>query len=336
MNTNDVKHFLMSGKRISLSLIFSFFYLLCTTMGLFAQNVENLHIEKVQDEGLSNDYINCISQDSNDFLWFGTREGLFRYDGYGFEAFRNLPGDSTTIINNGINFLYPEKNRLWVGSRGGLSCVDNDTQTLKNFRYHEFLQVYAILPKDDQTFWVGTSTGLFQFNKRNLQWKRISALGKNVFVRSLSDDKKDHLYITTQNGFYRYTESAGTCKYYRPDLPSFPKKDKNSPLTFCTSLLDREGNLWLGTWDAGIAKFNPKTEEIKVWSHQTDDVHLLPYKIATGLLQYDNDNVWIANKEGGLTIFNPSKNKFTNYPVEWNSENKLSGAVIALFRDRSG
>ena len=330
------KYSLMPEKTISFSFFILFFYFLSISNTIFGQNIGNLHIEKVQEDGLSNVYINCIQQDSNGFLWFGTVEGLFRYDGYNYKSFRNLPGDTTTLVNNAITFLYPDKKNLWVGSLGGLSCIDINTQTVKNYTSKEFLQAYTILPKNDSVFWVGTTIGLFQFNKKNSQWKRVPAIAKNVFINSLCDDKKNHLYITTQNGFYRYTISTGASKYYKPDLPKYPNSDINQQLPFMCSSSDHEGNIWMGTWDAGLVRFNPKTEEIKTWSHQTDDIHLLPYKIVMGLLPDDNGNIWIANKEGGLTIFNPSKNEFTNYPVEWGSENKISGSVKVLFRDRSG
>ena len=89
-----------------------FFSLLILPSFLFSQNTDNLRIEKVPEEGLTNDYVVCINQDTNGFMWFGTREGLFRYDGYSFKAFKNLPGDSTSLVNNVIITLYPEKNNL--------------------------------------------------------------------------------------------------------------------------------------------------------------------------------------------------------------------------------
>lgn len=78
-----------------------------------AQDIANLHIEKVQDEGLTNTYISGIAQDKNGFIWLGTREGLFKYDGYTYTPFRNIPGDSSTIFNNSILCLYTANNSLW-------------------------------------------------------------------------------------------------------------------------------------------------------------------------------------------------------------------------------
>src|SRR4051812_6577129 len=83
-------------------------------------------LEKVTGDGLTNYYIKCIQQDKSGFLWFGTEEGLFRYDGYTFTAYKNFPADNQSLCNNNIEFLYPEEDgSLWVGSRGGLSCINS-------------------------------------------------------------------------------------------------------------------------------------------------------------------------------------------------------------------
>ena len=99
----------------------------------FSQNIENLNIEKIQDEGLTSSYINCILQDKNGFIWVGTGEGLFRYDGYSFKAFRNLPGNPATLANNRVTTLYTENDNLWLGTGSGLSCMNINTGIVKNF-----------------------------------------------------------------------------------------------------------------------------------------------------------------------------------------------------------
>jgi len=334
MKTNNNGFSLLRNCIISLQ--FCFIYLLLMPNRLAAQNINNLHIEKVPEDGLLNSFINCISQDSNGFMWFGTTEGLYRYDGYNFKSFRNFPGDSTTLSNNVIYMLYPEGRHLWVGTVTGLSCIDIDSQTIKNIPTPRPFQVNALLPSGGDTFWVGTTIGLYQYNKVTSQWKTIPAIGKNVFAGSIIDDKKGHLYILSKGGFYCYTKSTGSSKFYNPSFPVYPLEGKDWLLSYSKGYLDGQGNLWMGAWDAGLIKFDTKTQKFDVWSHQTDDTHFLPYKIIMDILPDDNGNLWLANKEGGLTIFDPSKNKFANYPVDWKSDTKLSGSAIALFRDKSG
>ena len=313
----------------------AFVFLIFVKTLVFAQDIDHLHIEQVQEEGLSNNSIMCINQDTNGFLWFGTREGLFRFDGYAYKAFKNFPGDSSTLVNNVIRCLYPDKNKLWIGTFGGLSYLDIESQRIKNFYWNELLQVSAIVPKDDSTLWVGTSKGLFQFNKIKCNWKRAPGLEENIFITSICDDKKKHLYITTKKEFYCYNISNASYQHYRPDLPTYPKINKKFDATFIKSLLARDGTIWMTTWGCGLVQFNPQNGKLKSWCALTANIHALPYKIAFDLLEDGGGNIWFANKEGGLTIFEPAKNRFVNYPIDWKSDNNLSRAVNAVFKDRS-
>ena len=294
----------------------------------------NINLEKVQGEGLTNNYIKCIQQDTKGFLWFGTEEGLFRYDGYSYQSFRNFPGDPQTLINNNIEFLFPERNLLWVGSRGGLSCIDINTNAIRNFSPGELVTVYAVLSENDSTFWIGTSAGLFQFNKRNASWKRITSLEKNVFIRSLCDDGKNHLYITSHNGFYCYDKIAGTCRHY---LIPPPVNEIQSFQIIHKSLLDNNGTLWMTTWTAGLIEFDPRTQKIKEWLYEKDNPKLKqPYIRAYDIFQNTDGKMWMANSELGLTIFNTSNHSIINYPIAWDDENKSINKTYSLFRDRSG
>ncbi len=304
-----------------------------------AQNISNLHIEKVQDDGLTNEVITCMAQDNNGFMWFGTEEGVFKYDGYSFKAYRHLPGDTATLLNNVIVSLYAEGNDMWVGTVGGLSCININTNTVKNFIPAKPMQVNTILPADKNGFWLATQSGLYQFNKNTSAFNLMPVMGHNTRVHYMTDDHLGHLYLSSFNGVYCYTKATGACKFFHFDVAVFPKVDKNSPdnrVAVGKSIIDRKGNLWTCSFGAGLIRFDIHNGEVKSWSHPTYDVHQLPYLITGELITDDFDNIWIANTEGGLNIFNPSKNEFTNYPVEWKSENKISDGVISLFRDRSG
>src|ERR1700755_250986 len=67
------------------------------------------------EQGLSNSTINCIYQDSRGFMWFGTRDGLNRYDGVKMTVYKNRPNDKTSLGNNFINSIAEDKDgNLWI------------------------------------------------------------------------------------------------------------------------------------------------------------------------------------------------------------------------------
>src|SRR5687767_2042498 len=85
------------------------------------------------EHGLSQDTVTCILQDHERFMWFGTEEGLNRYDGYSFKVFKHDPKDPTSLASSFIYVIYEDRaHRLWVGTTAGLSLFDRATETFRN------------------------------------------------------------------------------------------------------------------------------------------------------------------------------------------------------------
>jgi len=86
------------------------------------------------EDGLSQGSINCIFQDSRGFLWFGTKQGLNKYDGFNIDIFDHDPFDPSSLSNNNVSCVTEDKNGdLWVGTSAGLNKFDYDLQNFKRF-----------------------------------------------------------------------------------------------------------------------------------------------------------------------------------------------------------
>ena len=100
------------------------------------QDLQFTHLST--EEGLSQSNVTCILQDSKGFMWFGTFNGLNRYDGYNFESFHYHQNDSNSLSHNYISALIEDrKGYIWVGTSGGLNRYDPKTNRFKS--YLEFL-----------------------------------------------------------------------------------------------------------------------------------------------------------------------------------------------------
>src|SRR3954465_8238761 len=76
-------------------------------------------------QGLSNNSVQCIYQDHNGLMWFGTYDGLNSYDGYGFRVFRNTINDTGSIPHNYIYAIHEDRNNnLWVGTGQGVAVYN--------------------------------------------------------------------------------------------------------------------------------------------------------------------------------------------------------------------
>src|SRR3712207_5949939 len=107
----------MQNTRHTAFLLLTFFMLLAGPRA-YAQELKFSHIS--DEQGLSEGVVNCIARDSKGFMWFGTQDGLNRYDGYKITYYRHNPADSNTISNNFIWSIYEDRQGLiWIGTNGG-------------------------------------------------------------------------------------------------------------------------------------------------------------------------------------------------------------------------
>ena len=89
------------------------------------------------EQGLSNNFVRCIYQDKNGFMWFGTYDGLNRYDGYEFKIFRNSFKNNQALINNWINAISEDaKGNLWIGTRQGACVYQSISNNFSSLYYY--------------------------------------------------------------------------------------------------------------------------------------------------------------------------------------------------------
>ena len=126
------------------------------------------HISK--EDGLSQSGITCILQDSLGYLWFGTGDGLNKYNGYGFEIYSHDPEDPKSLSNNSITSIYEDhEGVLWIGTLGGgLDRLDPETERFAQFGAdpddpHSLGNpfVYSILEDREGMFWIATDEGVY-------------------------------------------------------------------------------------------------------------------------------------------------------------------------------
>ena len=128
-------------------------------LGLFWLAVTTVTAQEVRFEqmtvadGLSNNVIFAVLEDSRGYLWVGTFQGLNRYDGYGMRVYRHIPGDTTSLSHDEVISLHEGPGgTLWVGTYGGgLNRFDPDTETFTAYRHREGDEGVCI--------WIGTEGG---------------------------------------------------------------------------------------------------------------------------------------------------------------------------------
>ena len=110
--------------------------LFCFTGTAQNHNLKFAHI--LPENGLSHSFVTVIVQDHKGFMWFGTKDGLSRFDGYNFTVYKNNPEDKQSLSHNFVlDIIVDKDNNLWIASWGGLSKFDTRTEVFTQYRQNK-------------------------------------------------------------------------------------------------------------------------------------------------------------------------------------------------------
>jgi ligand-binding sensor domain-containing protein/signal transduction histidine kinase/CheY-like chemotaxis protein/AraC-like DNA-binding protein len=299
------------------------------------------------EQGLSNSTIENISQDKRGFMWFGTRDGLNRFDGYQMTVYRYHPKDSTTISDNYIRYIHNDREgNLWAGTINGLNQFVPHKNNFIRYKHkpadNRSLSnnlVTCIYEDKAGNLWVSTfGGGLNLLNKKEKTFfhYRHNRLNSNSLsddrVNCIYEDKRGNLWIGTEKGLNLFDRKTKT----------FSKQSLGNEAPGADYVIkeieeDQTGNLWIGTSDRGIYLFNPVTRAFKQFRHIEKDPNSLASNLVRSLLFDKKGNLWVGSINGGLDLYNPSANSFFHYQNEPNDPFSLSQRTSsALFEDNQG
>ena len=286
--------------------------------------------------GLSQSSVIAIHQDLNGQMWFGTRDGLNRYDGSGITVFRNNPKDTLSICNNDILSIEGDKTgNIWIGTYNGLNCYNPVTNIFKHYLHGKTTNTLSNntiwkIKEIKNEIWIATSGGLSIFNKTTQKFTSVFHNSKdnlslpNNFVLSIYETKKGEIWIGTTNGLCRLVNRKGDTfrfkQYYTQNNESVYVQDIKE---------DYLGNLWVATKTNGLLKLDPTSKKMLPFSVNQNQINT---DVRT--LDFDKKGVaWIGTYEGVSTIQkNGSILKVYNNP-----EKKTSfGKIKSIFTDKKG
>ncbi len=326
------------NKSILTVLFFSFFLY----SNIFAQQQIVFNHLAVED-GLSHSAVTCILQDSRGFMWFGTQDGLNKYDGYNFKIFKNDPSDPLSLTDNFIFSIYEDSaGKLYIETQSGVlhaydpatesfKIIEKDSIDLTNARVST---VGAMLKESSGIHWtggMGAGRGLIRTDTRN---------GKTIVFKhdpadpySLSDDKvysvfrdrSGNLWIGTFNGLDRLDESTGKFIHYRND----PTDPNSLPDNWIWPVYeDSRGNIWIGTVRGGLCLFNSETNTFINYKNNPNDPNSLCDNFIFSIYEDRSGLMWIGTNLGGISYFDPSTNAFEHYKNVPGDKNSLSDNIV--------
>jgi ligand-binding sensor domain-containing protein/two-component sensor histidine kinase len=318
--------------------------LLCNTVS--AQNFDPYFTKIGTEKGLSHKKINCILQDRRGFMWFGTEDGLNRYDGRNFTIFRSEPKISAGLSGNIITDLYEDKSGvLWIATKdGGITKYDYRQAPLRQFKQfkHERNNPGSIpenginkITEDAQgNLWLGSSDSYaLRFNKKTEKFD-IPVPGGAKWIMSFARGDKDILWVGRAGvGLLKINTSTLDAKEDRRYYDLYGSLPHSAvPAIF----KDRSGTFWLGSWDNKVYHY-PAGKPLDLGVKPEKAPAGIPDDEMVSFAEDNNSQVWMAGKNTGVSVYNRQTKHVYNLRHHPFIEGTLSNDhANVVYIDRSG
>lgn len=279
------------------------------------------------ENGLSNNAVMCSLQDHHGFMWFGTRDGLNRFDGLSFKIFRNDPENINSIGSNAITGLYEdEHNNIWAATEKGIYRYDETTEKFTQLKIAGNYSIRNLKVIGNDLWYISLYT-LYSYNQ------------KTGLVKSFKIDKEVTAYCLMEDNTLWISTSAGTIARYDDKKNTFTEYSVFNRITTPVSkwietvFNTGTGVLLIGTSNEGLKSFDIRTATYK------DILNFNPDKtdiIVREIIAITKDEYWIAS-QSGIYILNIKTGKYKHLTREQSNPYSLSDNIVhTLCRDKEG
>lgn len=262
-------------------------------------------------------------------MWFGTIDGLNRFDGYTFKNYRRDPTTLTAIGNNSVYALLATDNDLlWAGTANGLYVYNPVTDVFRLIDSTAGHVIRSICLDTQGNFWISADYRLAVYNEKTNRIRWFPA--DTVKAISICTDDEGAVWVGTHDGLIsRYDRAADSFSSFN----LFTKSKKPSSRSIIKIFNTHKGSLLVGTLNQGIKLFDIRTgayKDILIYNKDKTEI------FAKDFVQYSDDEYWAAT-ECGIYIYNIACSKVTSLHMEYNNSYSISdNAINTLFRDKEG
>lgn len=294
--------------------------------------------------------IRCILKDHVGIMWFGTADGLVKFDGIYTNLYQNNPDDKSSLSHNIINAIVEDKDKnLWIGTSCGLNLYNRDQDNFLNIDTTDdrinilnYSYIKSLYIDDDNVLWIGTfGYGLNAYEIKTNKLIRYTYDSAKVNTRSLASitsiiaDTLNNLWIGTQSGLSYLEKESGTIKHFHNNSKN-PTSISGNHITSLHKDLD--GHIWVGTQTNGVnlivkqnstfhfITFNTNSKPVRLSSNQIHSIHA-----------DKKGNLWIGSANCGLDKLNIRRTEVQNFRNEINNNKSISSnSVWSIYDDNDG
>jgi ligand-binding sensor domain-containing protein/signal transduction histidine kinase/CheY-like chemotaxis protein len=293
-------------------------------------------------EGFPNNSILAITQDQTGFMWFGTYEGLCRYDGHRIITFSHQAEDDRSLPSSQISALLTDRQgRVWVGTDDGLGLLHPSDGTFSRFLYNQDvrdtkIRIWTMIEDRDGRLWVGTSNGIYRWQPKTEAFEKLTnVLSENDIeshnVTAIRQDKSGAVWVVEGIYLGQYSPDGKFLRRYNYGalLGKEGFADKIRSLA-----IDAQQRIWIGA-QKGIRAFfdikNGKFVRQNMLGQLVEDQLRI-----VQIIEDPQRGIWAAGGNG-VNYFNTKtlqRTSYRNNPEEPNS--LIDNGVMSIFRAANG
>lgn len=304
-----------------------------------------LYFEHItREEGLSSESIYALAQDDRGFLWIGTWEGLFRYDGYSLKPYQSDPEQPDSACGKNITALHVDRSgTLWVGTASqGLCRFDPVLEQLEpviiSSKEPITTQIAFIHEDDEGLLWVGTfGSGVYRFAPESGEMQRFGHRPEETprdltgAARSILEDRSGRIWVGTSTGVYRFHAET---EHWTEIWPGPGNQNTVSGVGVNSIAEAQNGAIWFANYGEGVFRYDRRRALITPFEHDPEDPgSISDDKVVT--LHVDRDGtLWAGTFDG---VLNRWHRETTSFIKSSHDPSSLSGSGIrTLFEDTAG
>jgi serine phosphatase RsbU (regulator of sigma subunit)/ligand-binding sensor domain-containing protein len=310
---------------------------------LLAQQNEIILNKITSEEGLLDDVATAIVQDANGLMWFGTRSGLVRYDGIKLENFTYDPNLPDGLSGNNILGLHIDKSGvLWIGTINGLCRFDQILDrpvkiTIKIDDQFIYPYIQGITSSNNGLIWIATlDDGIISYDpnlNKSVQYlsSKNGLLSNRSFELYCASD--GILWICTDKGLNSYDQEKQLFKTYLHEKGNAKTISSNSIISISEGT---DGDLWLGTLDSGLDRFNTKKGLIANYKREENNNSINANYVRS--LHFNENELWIGIGRGsnGLDRLDTETGIFENYKITNQNQEIFGSSTNEILIDKTG
>ena len=299
------------------------------------------------DQGLSQSNVIAVLQDSEGMMWFGTENGLNRYDGYEFSHYKRDRGNPNALSNDFIFDIAEDRTgHLWLATNGGgVAKLNRKNGHVVNYR-HDVANansvssnvVRRIMIDRTGVVWIGTrGAGLDRFDPETETFSRVDlgveAAAASGTVFAIYEDAAGTLWVGGDHGLTRIDTDTGESIAYATDAAD---ASSISPHSVRAIVEDSANQLWVGTFGGGLSRLNRDTGEFEHFVHDPNDPTSISHDRISSLYEDSDGRLWVGTING-LNLIDPTSGRAVRYVANNRDSSSLrDNNITTIFQDRSG